>query len=66
MVGGSKDVKLLADISFESSLQNTVLPSLLLFLCAGYEVDLDDIQWTEVATSTARNFNIVDPYTLIF
>ena len=26
-------------------------------------VDLDDIQWNEVATSTARNFNIVDPYT---
>ena len=36
VVGGPKDVKLLADISFESSLQNTVLPSLLLFLCAGY------------------------------
>ena len=31
-----KDVKLLADISFESSLQNTVLLSLLQFLCACY------------------------------
>ena len=56
-MGGSKDVKLLADISFDSSIQNTVLPSLLLFLCAHYQVDLDDIQWNEVATSTTRNFN---------
>ena len=36
IVGGPKNFKLLADISFESSLQNTVLPSLLLFLCACY------------------------------
>ena len=36
VLGGPKDAKLLADISFESSLQNTVLPSLLLFLCARY------------------------------
>ena len=36
VVGGPKDVKLLADISFERSLQNTELPSLLLFLCAWY------------------------------
>ena len=57
LVGGRKNFKLLADISFESSLQNTVLPSLLLFLCACYYVDLDNIQWNEVATSTARNFN---------
>ena len=35
-VAGPKNFKLLADISFESSLQNTVLPSLLLFLCACY------------------------------
>ena len=35
-VGGPKSFKHLADISFESSLQNTVLPSLLLFLCACY------------------------------
>ena len=34
VVGGPKNFKLLADISFESSLQNTVLLSLLLFLCA--------------------------------
>ena len=32
VVGGPKNFKLLADISFESSLQNTVWPSLLLFL----------------------------------
>ena len=36
MVGGPKNFKLLVDISFESSVQNTVLPSLLLFLCACY------------------------------
>ena len=36
VVGGPKNVKFLADISFESSLQNTVLPSLLLFLCVCY------------------------------
>ena len=36
IVGGPKNFKLLADISFESSLQNTVLPSELLFLCACY------------------------------
>ena len=36
VVGGPRNFKLLADISFDSSLQNTVLPSLLLFLCACY------------------------------
>ena len=36
VVGGPKNFKLLADISFESSLQNTVLPSLLLFFCVCY------------------------------
>ena len=66
VVGGRKNFKLLADISFESSLQNTVLPSLLLFLCACYYVDLDDIQWNEVATSTVRNFNNSWPLYLIF
>ena len=33
VVSGPKNFKLLADISFESSLENTVLRSLLLFLC---------------------------------
>ena len=42
---------------FENSVQNTILPSLLLFLCTCYYFDLDHIQWTEVAISTARNFN---------
>ena len=36
VVGGPKTFKLLADIFFESSLQNIVLSSLLLFLCACY------------------------------
>ena len=36
VVGGPKSFKLLAEICFENSLQNTVLPSLLLFLCAYY------------------------------
>ena len=57
VVDGPKNFKLLADISFESSFQNTVLPSLLLILCARYYVDLDDIQRNEVETSTACNFN---------
>ena len=35
-VGGPKNFKLLAEISFDSSLYNTVLPSLLLFPCACY------------------------------
>ena len=34
VVGGPKTFKLLADISVESGLQNIVLSSLLLFLCA--------------------------------
>ena len=36
VVGGPNTFKLLADISFESSLQATVLSSLLLFVCACY------------------------------
>ena len=36
VVGGPKTFKLFAGISFESSLQNTVLSSLRLFLCACY------------------------------
>ena len=36
VVGGPKNFKLLADISLDSSLQNTVLPSLLLFFCGCY------------------------------
>ena len=36
VVGGPKNFKLLAGIGFESSLQNTVLPSLLLSLRACY------------------------------
>ena len=49
--------KLLSDISFESRIQYIALSSLELFSCISYYVDLDDIQWNEVATSTARNFN---------
>ena len=51
---------------FESSLQNTALPSLLLFLCVWYQVDLDDFQWNEVVTSSARNFNNSWPLHLTF
>ena len=36
VVGGPKNFKLLADISLDSSLQNTLLPSLLLFFCGCY------------------------------
>ena len=56
VVGEPKNFKLLADISFEGSLQNTVLPSLMLFLCVCYEV----------TTSTARNFNNSWPLYLNF
>ena len=66
VVGRTKNFKVLADISFQSSPQNTVLPSLLLFLCACYYFDLDDIQWNEVATSTARSFINSWPLYLIF
>ena len=38
VVGGPKNFKLFAGISFESTLQNTVLPSLLLFLCDCYKL----------------------------
>ena len=61
-----KSFKLLADISFESGLPNIVLPSLLQFSCACYYVDLDDIQWNQVATSTTRNFNNSRPLYLNF
>ena len=36
VVGGPKNFKLLADISFESNLQNIVLSNLLLLSCACY------------------------------
>ena len=39
VVGGPKIFKLLADISFESSLQNTVLSSLLLFFVFAIKLD---------------------------
>ena len=58
--------KLLADISFESYLQNIAFSSLKLFLCAFCSVYLDDIQWNEVATSTAPNFNNSWPLYLNF
>ena len=66
VVGGPKSFKLLADISLERGLQSIVLLSLLLFSCVYCQVDIDDIQRNEGATSTARNLTIVDPYTSIF
>ena len=42
-VGGLKNLKLLPDISFDSDFQKVVLSNLL-FLCAFYQGDLDDIQ----------------------
>ena len=66
VVDGPKNFKLLVDISFESGLQNILLLSLLLFWCVCYLVDLDDIQWNEVATSTARNLNNSRPLYLNF
>ena len=66
MVDGPKIFKLLEDISFESGSENVVSQSLLLFSCSCYYVDLDDIQWNEVATSTASNFNNSRPLYLNF
>ena len=66
VVGRSENFKLLADILFESNLQNIVLSSLLLLLCACYEVHLDHIQWNEVAAWTARDFNNSWPIYLMF
>ena len=43
--------------SFDSGFQKIVLPCLLLFSCACYWVDRDDIQWNEAATTAAINFN---------
>ena len=54
VVGGTRNFKLLSDISFDSGFQKIILSSLQLFLCACY---LGDIQWNKVATSMARNFN---------
>ena len=61
-VGRPKIFKLLADVYFYSSFK-------ILYcrvLCACFQVDLDDIQWNEMATSTARNFNNSWPLYLIF
>ena len=55
--GSTKNFKCLADIFFWEGFQNILLLSLLLFSFASYWPDLHDIQWNEVATSTARNFN---------
>ena len=41
VMDGPKNFKLLEGNCFENGLQNIVLPSLLLFLCACYYVDLD-------------------------
>ena len=57
VVGGPKTFKLLPYISFDSGFQKIALLSLLLFLCACFQADLDNIQWNEAATSMARNFN---------
>ena len=44
VVGRPENFNLLADISFGSRLQNVVLLSLLLFLCACYSTDLDNVK----------------------
>ena len=55
--GWTKNFKLLPDVSFDSDFQKIALSSLLLFSCASYWVDPVYIQWNEVATSAACNFN---------
>ena len=44
VVGRPENFNLLADISFGSRFQNVVLLSLLLFLCACYSTDLDNVK----------------------
>ena len=44
MVGRPQNFNLLADISFDSRFKNVVLLSLMLFLCACYSADLDNIK----------------------
>ena len=61
-----KNSKLLLDISFDSGFQKIVLWSLLLNLCACYWVDLVDIQWNKVGTSTVRKFSNSWPLYLNF
>ena len=55
-----------SNISFDRGFQKIVLWGLLLLSCACYYVGLDDTQWNEVATSTARNFNNSWPLYLSF
>ena len=57
VVDGPKNFKLFPDISFDGGFQKILLSILPLFSCGCYQVNLDDIQLNEVATSTARNFN---------
>ena len=59
VVGGPKNVKgkNFTWYLFYCSFQKIVLSGLLLFSCAFYKVDLDYIQWNEVVTSVACNFN---------
>ena len=44
VVGRPQNFNLLADISFDSRFKNVVLLSLMLFLCACYSADLDNIK----------------------
>ena len=57
VVGRPKKFKLLSDISFDNGFQKIVLSSLVLFSCACYYFDLDNVQWNKVVTLTARNFS---------
>ena len=61
-----ENCKLSAHISFDSGLQNSALPTLMLISSACFWVDLNDIQWNEVVTSTARSFNYRKPAYLNF
>ena len=53
VVGGPKSFKLLADIFLRTAFK-ILYCRVCCYFCV--LVDLDNIQWTEVATSTARNF----------
>ena len=57
VVGRPKNLKVLLDIFFDNDFQKVELSSFLLFSCACYYFDLDDVHRNRVETSTTLNFS---------
>ena len=66
LVGSPKNFKLLKYLFWEQPSKYRISEFTAIFMCLLLKVDLDDIQSTEVATSTARNFNNSWPIYLHF